>query len=436
MPAIPRRRLLAASAAAPLGLTLSGLSRGGSASERIRKSNVAKLDAIGALLRRLTHKGRIAGASARVSLNGEPLYEVHHGVADMASGRAITPDTIYRIYSMSKPVTAAAIMILVDDGKLALTDPVARYVPEFANLAVYVGEEKGEIHTEPAKLMRVVDLLTHTSGISNSWNEGPVAPIYRSLGLHSGRLLHDPHINGLPDVAARISKAPLQFQPGSQWLYSVSPDIAGLVVERVAGTSFGDFLKTRLFEPLGMNDTGFHVPQSKAERLASMYAMSSGQLVLTEEAAGSPFLKPPSIESGSAGLLSTLGDYSRFASMLSNLGELKGVRVLSQQSARTMMSNHVDPKVLGQSLLRFMAFGAGGSGQGMGVALCGAVMLEPAKSQGAGHKGDYAWGGAASTTFFAAPELGLDAVLMTQLFPSGSLPLLDWLKTAVYNAMQ
>ncbi|MEE2692588.1 MAG: serine hydrolase domain-containing protein [Pseudomonadota bacterium] len=431
-PPTTRRQLLAAGAAAPFAASFLGHARASTVSGRLKAK---KLSAVGDLLDSLVSNGQIAGGSARVAVNGKTLFERHAGKADLATGQPITPDTIYRIYSMTKPVTAAAIMALVDDGKLSLSDPVERFVPEFKNLAVYVGEENGKALTEPAATMHIGDLLTHTSGISNSWNPGPIAPIYRKLGLNAGQFIHDPDIKGLPDVAARMAQAPLQFQPGSKWLYSFSPDIAGLVVERASEMGFGGYLKARIFDPLGMTDTDFYVPAEKAGRLASMYALKDGALVLAEAAQGSPFLNKPSAESGAAGLMSTLGDYGKFASMLARRGALGGERILRESTATNMMSNHVSPDVLGQSLSRFMAFGAGGAGGGMGFGLCGAVLLDPELSDKPGVKGEYTWGGAASTTFFVVPDLGLDAVLMTQLFPSGTLPLLDMLKTAVYSAM-
>jgi len=430
---LDRRRLLSAAAMAPLAAIPFSAARAKAVSGKL---NPKRLTAVSALIDSLVGEGKIAGGSARVSVKGEPMVEHYAGAADLASNRAIAPDTIYRIYSMTKPVTAAAVMILLDDGKLSLSDPVTRFLPEFENLRVYVGEEDGEMRTEPAQTMRILDLLAHTSGISNSWNPGPIAPLYRRLGLNAGKFIHDPEMKGLSDFAARLSHAPLQFQPGAQWLYSFSPDVAGLVVERASGMSFSAFLKARLFDPLGMKDTDFHVPADKASRLASMYSLKDGALVLAEAAKSSPFLTKPSAESGAAGLLSTLSDYDRFAAMLARLGRYDGGRILREETARTMMASHVSPEVLGQTLSKFMAFGAGGTGGGMGAALGGAVLVDPDLSDKPGVKGEYAWGGAASTTFFVVPELGLDAVLMTQLFPSGTLPLLDQLKAAVYKAVE
>ncbi|PQA87128.1 serine hydrolase domain-containing protein [Hyphococcus luteus] len=429
-----RRSTLAAAASAPL--TALALPSCVAKKSPARMFDIGRLSAAGEMIDGLIESGQIPGGAVRISQHGELLFEHYAGKADIASGKNIAPDTIYRAYSMTKPVTAAAIMLLVEDNKLSLNDPVTAYVPEFSDLAVYVSQDGEKIVSEPAGVMRVAHLLTHTSGLSNSWNPGPISPLYRKAGLVSAKYVYDPEFSaGLSEFAARLGKIPLQFQPGSQWLYSISPDIAGLVVERVTGASFSAFLKERIFNPLGMEDADFYVPAPKAERLASMYALKEGSLILAEAATGSPFLTKPYAESGSAGLLCTLSDYHRFADMLAGFGEAGGARVMSRKSVRTMTAPHVGADVLGDTFQKFMGFASGGSGLGMEMALGGAVLTEPAAAEKPGLKGEYTWGGAASTTFFAVPEAGLSATLMTQLFPSGTLPLRDMLKTAVYQAM-
>ena len=434
MTALFTRRSTLAAASAPLAALIP--SACATNNPPARTFNAARLSEAGALVDGLVDSGQIAGGAVRVSLHGELLFEHYAGKADIAAGKPIAPDTIYRAYSMTKPVTAAAVMLLVEDGKLSLDDPVAAYIPEFSDLAVFVAQEGEKTITEPAGVMRVVHLLTHTSGLANSWNPGPVSALYRKAGLISAQYAYDPAFRaGLSEVAARLGKIPLQFQPGSQWLYSLSPDIAGLIIERITGGSFSAFLKERIFGPLGMEDADFYVPAPKAERLANMYALKDGNLILAEAAAGSSFLTKPYAESGAAGLLCTLGDYHRFANMLAGLGETGGARVMNRDSVRTMTAPHVDPGVFGDTFQKFMGFASGGSGLGMEMALGGAVLTDPASAEKPGLKGEYTWGGAASTTFFAVPEVGLSATLMTQLFPSGTLPLRDMLKTAVYQAM-
>lgn len=395
----------------------------------------ARLTAVDQLLKELVDGGKLAGASAQVAQHGRVLHESFAGVADLADARRIAPDTIFRIYSMSKPVTACAVVLLQEDGALKLDDPVSTYVPELTDMRVWLEGEGETMRTEPARPIRVQDLLTHVSGISNSWNPGPIAPLYLQAGLRAGAYIHDPAIQGLPDVARRMAGVPLSFQPRSRWLYSFAPDIAGLVVERASGMSFGAFLRQRIFAPLGMVDTGFHVRPDDAPRMAASYGMAQGRLALIEAAAKSPFLKPPSAESGAAGLVSTLPDYGRFAAMLAGEGVVAGTRVMSRASARLMMASHVPAEVLGGTLDQFMGFGGGGTGGGLGQALGGVVIVDAAQSKAGGVNGEYGWGGAASTTFFAAPLLGLSAVLMTQLTPSGLLPLRDRLKAAVYGAL-
>ena len=429
-----RRHVLGYAAAAPL----AGMA-GSCASPKAGLDNApspARLEPSGAFLDDLVESGQIAGGAMRISRNGEVLHEHFAGKADIESGRDISANTIYRAYSMTKPVTAAAIMLLVDDGRVSLQDPVAQYVPELSGLSV-LGVADGEtLASGPAGEMRIVHLLAHTSGLGNSWAPGPLAERYRQAGLVSTTYPYDPAFaDGLSEVAARLGDIPLQFQPGTQWFYSISTDIAGLIVERVSGQSFGSYLKDRIFDPLDMPDTGFHVPAEKADRLASVYTIEGGRLSVREAAQDSPFLSKPFVESGSAGLVTTLNDYGRFAAMLAGLGRTRGVRVLSEAGARTMVSQQVESHVLGQRFSQFMDFATGGSGRGMRMALGGAVLADPTVSDVPGLRGEYTWGGAASTTFFAVPEIGLEATLMTQLFPSGTIPLRDILKQAVYKAL-
>lgn len=390
---------------------------------------------VAALLDKIVSEGIVAGAAVSVARRGETLFARSRGLASLESRRPLEPDAIWRIYSMSKPIAACAVLLLADDGVLTLDDPVARWIPEFSDMRVVGQRPEDSATTARARTMTVRHLLTHTSGLTNSWNGDAVSPLYLEAGLAARTCFHDPAIHGLDDYASRLGRLPLAYQPGTQWKYSISPDIAGLVVQRAAGRPFGAFLRERLFDPLGMSDTGFHVPEDKSHRLADVYARDAkGGLVLKEAAEGSPFLRAPSVESGAAGLVSTLADYTRFAQMIANGGRGGGRAVLSEAAIGELCASQVPAQVLGRSLVAFASLGSGSAGEGLGMGLCGSVVLDPAASGLPGHVGDYSWGGAASTTFVASPASGLSIVFMTQLWPSGSYRFLDWLKIAVHDA--
>ncbi|WP_293454517.1 serine hydrolase domain-containing protein [Phenylobacterium sp.] len=390
---------------------------------------------VAALCDRLVAQKRLPGAAVQVSLGGEVALQHVAGWADVESGRPLAEDSLYRLFSMTKPVVAVALMMLYEDGRLLLTDPVADYVPEFANLRVHVAGQGAELETAPAQPMRLIHLLTHTSGLTNSWNGTPMSPLYSQAGLAAASWARDPGIEGLADYCARLGRIPLEFQPGSRWLYSIGPDVLGLVVERVSGQRFGDFLHERLFAPLGMADTGFFVRPDSAARLTTLYGRGASGLVALETGARSPYLAAPIADSGASGLVSSLPDYGRFARMLAGGGRAEGVRILSPAGARLMMSDQVAPEIAAPGLARHAAFGLGGVGSGMGFGLLGAVVTDVGRSHEEGVVGEYSWGGAASTTFWAAPSRDLAVVFMTQLSPSGTYPLRDWLKAAVYSEL-
>lgn len=377
------------------------------------------------LLAKLVAQERLPCAAIRVARHGQTLFEGHY------SGRVkVGPGSLYRIYSMTKPVTACAVMALCDDGKLSLETPVAELVPEFAALKVMT---TSPADTEPARPMTVAQLLTHSSGIASSWSTPALTPAYRKAGLDAGTWMFKPEIGGLAGFARRLSDIPLLFQPGDGWLYGFSHDIAGLVVERAAGEPFGAYLKRRLFQPLGMADTDFSVAKGQGGRLADLHTWRSGTAYLVEAGATSASLKPPAAESGSAGLISSLEDYSRFAGMLAGGGALGGTRVLKAETAAVMTRPHGPQDHVVQGLGKFAGFGLGGSGAGMGQAVGGVVALDD--QGGPGSRGEYSWGGAASTTFWATPGSGLSVVVMTQLLPSGVVKLRDTLRPLIYGAV-
>ena len=392
---------------------------------------------VGALLDRLVAARTLPGASVLVLRDGREAYYHEAGMQDLAAGAPIRRDTIFRIYSMTKPVTAAAVMVLVDEGKLKLDDPVSKYVPEFADLRVYAGRHGDVIETAAARPIKIRDLLTHTAGFSYWFQaNSPVAELYADK-VGAGRFepwRFDPAYGGLDGLAKSLSQVPLVSQPGERWHYSMALEVAGIVIERASGQRLDRFMKTRLFDPLGMHDTGFSVDPANAKRLASLYEPNpEGGLQLVESGATSLLLKPVPGLSGGGGLTSTIDDYAHFAQMLLNGGELGGHRVLSRKAVREMMTNHLVPSQLAE-LPQLAAFGLGGSGDGLGFGLGGAVALTPPANGVPVYPGEYSWGGAASTTFWVDPSNRLVVVFMTQLIPLSAEMLRDKLHAAIYQA--
>lgn len=383
------------------------------------------LQAVVARLERFVADGDLPFAALRVARHGQTLVETHvNGV------EAVGPDTLYRIYSMTKPVAAAATVLMVEDGALTLETPVVDIVPEFADLRVMI-EDSDE--TEPARPMTVAHLLTHVCGLGNSWSNRRTAALYREAGLTSGAWMYMPRIGGLDGFARRLGEIPLEFQPGSDWHYGYGLDIAGLIVERVAGARLGEVLDARLFAPLGMTATGFVAPSGRGDDLPGLYSGDRTERQRVGGAAEQAARLRPLADSGSSGLVSTLADYGRFADMLAGGGMLDGVRVMRPESAQLLMTPYGPQDRIGPALERFGAFGLGGDAAGYGQALGGVTRL----SDGAlpGSAGEYGWGGAASTTFWVTPDLGLSVVVMTQLMPSGVVPLRDALRPLVYGAI-
>lgn len=412
--AIGRRAVLTAGAGMFL---MPGPAEAGRSTQELEHANKA--------LKAFVEDGALPFASMRIARNGETLLEAVHSGAG-----PVSTDSLFRIYSMTKPVVAAATLLLCEDGQLSLDTPVGDVIPTFRTLTVATDANGA---TEPARPMTVAHLLTHASGISNSWNGDAASAAYREAGLDAGTWMFNPAIGGLEGFAERIAAVPLRFQPGEGWLYGYSPDIAGLVIQRVSGLSLGDYLKTRLFDPLGMSDTGFQAPADGAARMTDLWTVRNGSPLIVERGSTSASLRPPAAQSGSAGLVSSLRDYGRFADMLACGGAVGGVRVMSAASVARMTSPYGPQDRVAVGLGRFAAIGLGGSGSGLGQALGGVTTLSD--GGGPGSRGEYSWGGAASTTFWAAPRIGLSVVVMTQRLPSGSVPLRDTLRPLIYRAL-
>jgi CubicO group peptidase (beta-lactamase class C family) len=374
-----------------------------------------------ARLRSYVEDDRLPFASIRIAQHGQVLAEAH-----IAGREKVGPASLCRVYSMTKPVVAAGTVMLVGDGKLDLQDPVSKYVPELADLQVVAGALD---HLEPARPMTVAHLLTHTCGLANSWGDAKVAPLYREASLIAGKWMYDPEIGGLDGFAKRLATLPLEFQPGSDWMYGYGLDVAGLIIQRISGERLGDFLERRLFNPLGMASTGFRVRQGHEKDLAGLYAARADGIVRVSDGSEKAPLMKPFADGGSAGLVSTLEDYGRFADMLANGGRRGSVRVMDAAMVRMLTSPYGPQEALLPSLMRFGHYEKGS----IGFALGGVVRLDD--RSGKGSTGEYAWGGAAGTGFWATPGLGLSVTVMTQLMPVTAVPARDLLRPLVYEAL-
>jgi len=376
--------------------------------------------------------GKLPGTLTMVARHGDIAHIGITGHADVERNVAMAEDTIFRIYSMTKPITSVALMMLVEEGKIALEDPVHRYIPEWKNLAVFAaGTHRTGWQTTPvARPMQVIDLLRHTAGLTYGFQlRTNIDAAYRAEKI--GEI---EKAGNLADMIASLGKIPLEFSPGEAWNYSVATDVCGWLVQVVSGQKFEDFLSERLFKPLGMVDTGFHVREGQGHRLASCYQPTrTGGMALQDDAATSSYLSPASFISGGGGLVSTARDYLAFAQMLLNGGTSNGHRYISRKTIDLMTANHlpggVDLPALSRSLFSEAAYEGVGFGLGFATSTNASRTLMP------GSDGDFFWGGAASTFFWIDPEEDLIGIFMTQLIPSSTYPVRREVRTMVYSAL-
>jgi CubicO group peptidase (beta-lactamase class C family) len=371
-------------------------------------------------LARLVDGGTIPCALAVVARGGRVAHVFRHGDRDPRVGAPLEPDAIFRIYSMTKPVTAVAALLLYEEGAFDLNDPVAKFIPSFGEMRVYRGGSPLAPVTVPAQeQMRVWHTFTHTTGLTYEFfYSTAVDQMYRNAGFKpfSG---HEEFT--LEEACERWASIPLLFEPGSEWNYSVSNDVLGRIVEVVSGMRLDDFFRTRIFEPLGMPDTGFHVEAAKLDRVAALYTPDPQS---PSRAVPHPLLdavrtQRPSYLSGGGGLYSTAHDYHRFMQLLLRRGELDGVRLLSRKTVELMASNHLpggaDLGTFGRPLYVDEPPMAG-VGYGLGIS----VLLDPAQAKEPGSPGRLRWGGAANTDFFVGPAEELTAAFFTQLLPANN----------------
>ncbi len=388
-----------------------------------------RLERVNGWAQRLVDDGRLAGVTTMVARRGRVVHLHSCGMADRAAGRAMAGDTIVRIYSMTKPLTSIAIMMLYEQGLFQLDDPITRFLPCFANMRVANGGQGGKIETVPA--MRDItfrDLLTHTSGLTYGFMQSTlVDQCYRDQGID-----FQTSQSTLGELVERVAGLPLLAQPGAEWNYSIATDVLGHLVAVISGEPFGEFLARRVIAPLGMADTGFHVPAAHHARLAANYARGEdGAPALIDDPATSPYLTPRAICSGGGGLVSTAGDYMRFCQFMLNRGELDGTRLLGRKTVELMTSNHLRGDMAAMGMPRFSESSYEGVGFGLGFS----VMLDPARTQMLGTPGEYAWGGAASTAFWVDPAEDMAVVLLTQLTPSSTYPIRRELRVLTYAAI-
>ncbi len=375
---------------------------------------------------------KIAGAQLLVARHGQIGHLATLGRMAFEGPEAMREDAIFRIYSMTKPITTVAAMMLYEKGLFQLNDPVHAYIPEFRNLRVYEqGTHPDYLTSRPQRPMRIKDLLMHTSGLTYGFvRRSNVDHGYRKMGLGAAHGAHD-----LAGFVAALAELPLEFSPGTAWNYGVSTDVLGYLVEVVSGRPFADFLQEEIFAPLGMNDTGFFVPPEKGERLPGCYELQvDGSTRLTDAAPTTPYMVPPKFTSGGGGLVSTTADYFRFSEMLRQGGALGSVRLLSPRTIDLMTINHLPDD---QDLTQFAAGGSFSETpyEGVGFGLGFSIHLGSARTSNNGSFGEFAWGGMASTAFWVDPAEELVVVFMTQLIPSGAYNFRAELRSQIYAAL-
>ena len=404
------------------------------------------LSRVDRLFERYVQSGLLAGVLGTIYRKGEVAYANAVGMSELETSRPMTEDTIFRIYSMTKPITAVAALMLYEDGRFLLDDPLATYIPEFEDVRVYTGDMEN-LET-PARPIHVKDLFTHTAGLTYGWGqEHPVEERYRQTIGDTGRLT-------LETFVQKIAQLPLLYHPGSRWIYSYATDVLGRLVELLSGQSLDRFFRQEIFAPLGMNDTAFHLPPESLDRFAACYWPPGGKMGpgappsprpdfddpydlsnlsepkfdLQEAPTGSRYTRPPRFLSGGGGLVSTAGDYLRFAQMLLNGGVLDGNRLLGRKTVEMMRANQLPAKLIP---IQVGPTPDSGYGYGLGVK----VLTDLPASGAPGSAGSYGWGGLATTEFWIDPAEEMLGLLMAQFVPFDNYPIAREFRLAAYQAL-
>jgi len=390
---------------------------------------LARLDAHFA---RYVDDGLLPGWLILVSRQGRVAHLATYGQRDTEGRRPVEHDTLFRLFSMTKPVTSVAAMMLYEQGAFELKDPVSRFIPSFAGARVFRSGSALRPVTDPVvEPVRIWHLLTHTAGLTYGFHYAhPVDAMYRKAGFEWG----SPPGVDLEGCCEAWAGLPLLFQPGSEWNYSVATDVLGRVIEVASGQPLDQFFSDHIFGPLGLTDTGFFVDDAAADRLAALYVPAPGTNAATriDDFGGSPTSRPTCL-SGGGGLIGSASDYNRFSAMLLGGGELDGVRLLGSRTVSYMTRNHlpgdVDLEAFGRPLFAETTF------DGIGFGLGFSVMKDPVKNKVLSQPGEYSWGGAASTAFFVDPVEKITALFLTQLLPSSTHPIRSQLRQLVYQAL-
>ncbi len=393
-----------------------------------------RLTRIDDVLHGYVDSGKLPMTQFALARHGQLVHHDAYGWADVEERRPLEPDALFRIYSMTKPITAVALLMLYEQGKVLLEDPLETYLPEFADPQVYVSGNEFTLRTRPAtRSIRVSELLSHTSGLSYGINHATIVDeLYRRAGLGV--------FGGWPtytnaEMVKLVAGLPLQHDPGTRWLYSMGTDVAGALVEVLADQPLDEFFQEHIFAPLGMVDTGFWVPPGRIDRLTTLYARFPGatETTVLDHRDTSRLAQPQPFHSGGGGLVSTMSDYLRFAECLRGGGVYDGHRLLSPRTVRFMASNHL-PGGVTLNADEYNGFSQA-SHDGMGFGLGVMVSLSPQENKALGSPGDFTWGGSASTTWLSDPVEDLTVLLLTQLAPSYRYPLRSQIRALVYQAL-
>ena len=379
-------------------------------SEGFSTGRLARLDA-------KTHsyvdQGGTAGVITLIARHGKIVHFDAYGMSDIEEHKPMKPDSLFRMYSMTKPVTSVALLMLFEEGKFQLDDPLDKYIPEFKDLKVYASGDGAQMQlVSPTRKPTVRDVFRHTAGFSYGFGQSPVDKLYQEAKVLDG---------GLEQLVPRLAKLPLAYQPGTQWMYSVSADLQAVLVQRLSGMKFDEFVRKRIFDPLNMKDSTLGVPAIDLARMTTSYRMDQGKLVPQDKPATSGYKGV----GGGSSLTSSARDYLRFAQMLANGGELHGVRLLSPGTVKLMSSNHLPDGVW---------LGAPGVNSGTGYGLGVSVLVDPVRRGNLGSKGEWGWSGAATTHLIIDPEKDIVAIFLTQKFADDRVYYNEFI-TQVYQAL-